>query len=129
MRRTGVEDTGSVSTPTSRPCPCGSSAYDSCCGRLHRGEAQAETPEALMRSRYSAYALGETDYVWRTWHPRTRPPQVSEHGLTWTGLEVLEAHDDVVEFVARHEGGALHEVSRFERRAGRWFYVDGDTGG
>jgi SEC-C motif-containing protein len=98
--------------------------YDACCGPLHRGEAQAETPEQLMRSRYSAYALGLTDYVWRTWHPRTRPPRVTEHGLTWTGLEIVEAHDDVVEFRARHRAGVHHEVSRFERRAGRWFYVD-----
>jgi SEC-C motif-containing protein len=107
----------------SLPCPCGSPSYDACCGRLHRGEAQASTPEELMRSRYSAYAVGETDYVWRTWHPRTRPPEVTEHGLRWTGLEVLDAHDDVVEFVAHHEEGSLHEVSRFEQRAGRWFYV------
>ena len=84
-----------------------------------------------MRSRYSAYAVGDTAYVWRTWHPRTRPPQVTEHGLRWTGLEIIDAHGDagsgVVEFVARHEDGVLHEVSRFEQRAGRWFYVDGDA--
>jgi SEC-C motif-containing protein len=107
-----------------RACPCGSEVYDACCGPLHRGEVQAQTPEQLMRSRYSAYALGLTDYVWRTWHPRTRPPQVTEHGIAWTGLEVLGAHDDIVEFLARHEAGEHHEISRFERRAGRWFYVD-----
>ena len=84
-----------------------------------------------MRSRYAAYAVGDTDYVWRTWHPRTRPPSVTEHGIRWTGLEVVEVHGDgqhgVVEFVARHTDGVHHEVSRFERRAGRWFYVDGDS--
>jgi SEC-C motif-containing protein len=115
-----------------RPCPCGVGTYDEHCGRLHRGEAQATSPEELMRSRYSAYAVGDTAYVWRTWHPRTRPPQVTEHGLRWTGLDVVDAHDDagsgVVEFVARHEDGVLHEVSRFEQRAGRWFYVDGVSG-
>lgn len=113
------------------PCPCGVGSYDAHCGRLHRGEAQAATPEELMRSRYSAYAVGETDYVWRTWHPRTRPDRVSEHGITWTGLEVLDAHDDVVEFAARHTGPngpeVLHERSRFEQRAGRWFYVGRDV--
>ena len=82
-----------------------------------------------MRSRYSAYAVGDTDYVWRTWHPRTRPEQIEpDPSLTWTGLEILEATDDVVEFQARHDRGALHERSRFERRAGRWFYVDGEIG-
>lgn len=81
-----------------------------------------------MRSRYAAYALGEVDHVWRTWHPRTRPEQVThDPSTTWTGLEVLRAEDDLVEFVASHTSpsghGRLHEVSRFERRAGRWFYV------
>jgi len=62
-------------------CPCGSGErYDACCGRLHRGAADAQTPEELMRSRYSAYALGELDYVWRTWHPRTRPDSIEPDG-------------------------------------------------
>ena len=83
-----------------------------------------------MRSRYSAYAVGDADYVWRTWHPRTRPDRVGlDPGLRWTRLEVLEAVDDVVEFRAHHDGaagpGVQHERSRFERRAGRWFYVSG----
>src|SRR3954447_12547926 len=111
-----------------RPCPCGSASYDECCGLLHRGERQAETPAELMRSRYSAYAVGDTDYVWRTWHPRTRPERVEpDAATTWTGLEILEASEDVVEFRARHRTGVLHERSRFERRAGRWFYLDGEV--
>ncbi|MCW2817566.1 MAG: sec-C motif containing protein, partial [Marmoricola sp.] len=44
-------------------CPCGSAAYDTCCGPLHRGERQAGTPEELMRSRFAAYAVGDTAYV------------------------------------------------------------------
>jgi SEC-C motif domain protein len=109
---------------TARACPCGSPSYDGCCGRLHRGEQQAASPEELMRSRYSAYAVGDADYVWRTWHPRTRPGQVQiDPTIGWTGLEVLEAADDVVEFRAHHDRGVLHERSRFEQRAGRWFYL------
>jgi SEC-C motif-containing protein len=111
----------------SRPCPCGSPSYDECCGPLHRGEREAATPEELMRSRYSAYAVGDDGYVWRTWHPRTRPTEVGASGITWTGLEILDAAGTEVEFVAHHEGGSLHERSRFEQRAGRWFYVDGDV--
>jgi SEC-C motif-containing protein len=81
-----------------------------------------------MRSRYSAYAVGDTDYIWRTWHPRNRPERVEPGSdLTWTGLEVLEANDEIVEFRAHHDRGVLHERSRFERRGGRWFYVDGET--
>jgi SEC-C motif-containing protein len=80
-----------------------------------------------MRSRYSAYAAGDADYVWRTWHPRTRPEQVDlDPSITWTRLELLEAGDDTVEFRAHHSRGVLHERSRFEQRAGRWFYVDGE---
>jgi len=117
------------------PCPCGSgTSYADCCGRLHRGEATADTAEQLMRARYAAYALGETDYVFRTWHPRTRPDDVTSDGTAWTGLEVLDAtdggaEDDTgeVEFVAHHTHGSMHERSRFERRRGRWVYVDGDV--
>jgi SEC-C motif domain protein len=113
-----------------RPCPCGATSYDEHCGRLHRGERQAGSPEELMRSRFSAYAVGDSDYVWRTWHPRTRPEQVTpDPGTQWTGLEIVEAVDDVVEFRAHFDGpvgpGVLHERSRFEQRAGRWFYVEG----
>ena len=81
-----------------------------------------------MRSRYSAYALGELDHVFRTWHPRTRPDDVAPApGLTWTRLEVLDATGDEVEFRAHHltpDGpGVLHERSVFELRGGRWVYV------
>lgn len=116
-----------------RDCPCGSGErYDACCGRLHRGAAEAGSPEELMRSRYAAYAVGGAAgdaYVFRTWHPRTRPADVTtDPGLEWTGLDVLEAVDDVVEFAARYTYGGvervLHERSRFERRGGRWVYVE-----
>jgi SEC-C motif-containing protein len=92
-----------------------------------------------MRSRYAAYARGRSDYVFRTWHPRTRPTDVTPPpGLTWTGLTLLAVEaggeDDaegVVEFEAAHHGtdgpGVLHERSRFTRRAGRWVYLDGEA--
>jgi SEC-C motif-containing protein len=116
-----------------RSCPCGAASYDGCCGPLHRGERQAATPEELMRSRYSAFAVGDGGYLWRTWHPRTRPEDVAlDPRLRWTGLEIIEAVEDVVEFRAHHDGpggpGVLHERSRFARRAGRWFYLDGEVG-
>ena len=85
-----------------------------------------------MRSRYSAYALGEFDYVLATWHPRTRPETISGGGLTWTGLEVTGKGEDWVEFTATFRAqdgavGTMTERSRFERRAARWFYLDGDV--
>jgi SEC-C motif domain protein len=119
------------------PCPCGSGAdYQACCGPLHDGQSHARTAEELMRSRYSAFALGHADYLFRTWHPRTRPADVTvDPGLTWRGLNVTDTvaggPDDgsgEVEFTARFESAgrvaSLHERSRFERRAGRWFYLD-----
>jgi SEC-C motif-containing protein len=107
-------------------CPCGGGGYADCCGPLHDGEREAATPLELMRSRYSAYALGLHDYVFRTWHPRTRPDDISDTG-TWTGLEILDATESEVEFRAQFPGGVLHERSRFEFRRGRWVYVDGDV--
>lgn len=92
-----------------------------------------------MRSRYSAYVLGLENHLFRTWHPRTRPADLSSgHGVTWLGLEVVDTFaggpdDDLgeVEFRARFRTAdgerVLHERSRFERRAGRWVYVDGDV--
>ena len=122
------------------PCPCGSAvAYGACCGRWHAGPQHllAPSPEALMRSRYSAYVLGLHDYVRDTWHPRTRPPVIEPDppGLKWLGLEVRSApapagDEGSVEFVARNKLGGraqrLHETSRFERIDGRWVYVDGE---
>ena len=126
------------STPGLGKCPCGSgTAYAACCGPLHDGQP-AQTAEALMRSRYTAYAVGHLDHVFRTWHPRTRPADVTLPAVEWLGLEVLRTVDGglddetgVVEFRARSRDAAgehvMHETSRFERRAGRWAYVDGDV--
>ncbi len=89
-----------------------------------------------MRARYAAYALGVTDFLVRSWHPRTRPdPPPAPDGLSWTRLEVLQTVDGgpadatgTVEFVAEYDGptgpGRLHEMSRFERRRGEWVYVE-----
>jgi SEC-C motif domain protein len=118
-------------------CPCGGGRYVDCCQPFHLGGAQAPTAETLMRSRYSAFALGLDDYLWRTWHPRTRPGRVLLDGSTWLGLDIVNvvdgfAHDQegVVEFVASFATGSrrgqLHEASRFERRGGRWLYLDGE---
>lgn len=94
-----------------------------------------------MRSRYSAYVLGLEDYLLSTWHPDTRPGALDLASQspkpTWLGLSV-KRHENptsntaVVEFVARMRigGGSaqrMHEVSRFVREDGRWYYVDGDV--
>lgn len=127
--------------PVSLTCPCGSALpYAQCCGRYHLGGAQQlQAPDAptLMRSRYSAFVRCLPDYLLDTWHPRTRPAalDLDEPGLTWLGLDVRQSRVTgpdraEVEFVARSKQAGrahrLHELSRFERLDGRWFYVDGD---
>ena len=130
------------------PCPCGKGEpFATCCGPILDG-APAPTAEALMRSRYTAYATGNVEHVVVTHDPATRD-KVDRDGIAawssqskWHGLEILatEAGGEgdstgVVEFVARFElGGAVQahrERSTFAKKdegAGpRWFYVDGDT--
>ncbi|MDK9703460.1 MAG: YchJ family metal-binding protein [Sulfuritalea sp.] len=122
---------------TPEPCPCGRPpAYAACCGRWHAG-SPAPDAESLMRSRYSAYVLGLGDYLLATWHASTRPVALdlaAGPGAKWLGLEIksrTEAGDAAtVEFVARCRVGGraqrMHEISRFVREDGRWYYVDGE---
>lgn len=90
-----------------------------------------------MRSRYSAYVLKLADYLLATWHPSTRPSELdlAADDSKWLGLEVkrhaVQGEDQAtVEFVARYRiagrGHRLHELSRFVREDGRWFYIDGE---
>lgn len=117
--------------PLLRPCPCGSKRpYAQCCGPRLSGEQPAETPEALMRSRYSAYVLQDAAYVLITWHPKTRPADlVLGPRPEWLGLSVRRAVGDTVSFTARYqERGVrreLRERSTFVQEGGRWFYLDG----
>ena len=96
-----------------------------------------------MRSRYSAFVLGDAAYLLATWHPATRPATLElDNGAAtrWLGLTVKRhtptgpdpagCDTATVEFVARHRTGGgpavrLHEVSRFVREDGCWYYVDG----
>jgi len=120
-------------------CPCGSGlAFRDCCEPYLTGSRQAPTAEALMRSRYCAYTLGNQEYILQTWHPSTRPDaldSVTSAAIKWTGLQVIAVEGGrdtdrhgTVEFIARYkqQGRAqrLQERSRFVREDGTWFYVD-----
>ncbi len=126
---------------TAQLCPCGTgNSVADCCGKYLEGSASAPTAETLMRSRYTAFALMDTDYLKRTWHPDHRPATLDlDPHQRWTGLEILSTErgslfdsDGTVEFRAHYsygtERGNLHERSRFARIDGRWLYVDGDIG-
>ncbi|MDQ3293070.1 MAG: YchJ family metal-binding protein [Actinomycetota bacterium] len=113
-------------------CPCGASGgYDDCCGRLHRREADAGTAEQLMRSRYSAYVVGDDAYLRWSWHPTTAPSALTlDPDVGWRRLEIVAVAggglldvDGTVEFRAHHRLGFLAETSGFARHDGRWVYV------
>jgi SEC-C motif-containing protein len=121
------------------PCPCGTKKmYAECCGPRHSGLRPAETAEALMRSRYSAFATGNGKYLVETGLADKDADELSDwsKSVFWLGLEVTAREkgkeDDtegMVAFVARYlENGAeyrLVERSRFLKKQGRWKYVDG----
>lgn len=91
-----------------------------------------------MRSRYCAFALGLDNYIQRSWHASTRPAPGAvgaDQSQRWIGLQIkrhqtIDSEHALVEFVARYKinGRAfgLHEISRFVREGGHWFYIDGE---
>ena len=130
---------------TDQTCPCGKLTafkkpltFAVCCARYLNDFDNTPAPDAesLMRSRYSAFVLDRNDYLQATWHASTRPAKVSLGvGTQWLGLDVrrhtvMDADHAQVEFVARYRtagrGARIHELSRFVREAGRWYYLDGD---
>lgn len=124
-------------------CICNSNKiFDKCCGRFLNGSEQAKTPEQLMRSRYSAYALGNHgDYLLATWFSATSAgitaESLSEKTVEWIKLEVLSKTQSgdkgSVTFNAYYREPnstdihTMHEVSIFQRSSGRWFYVGGEV--
>ena len=123
-------------------CPCKShKSYDSCCRPYHTGKAYPETPEKLMRARFSAYFFRKVDFLVETTHADTREPglrkelEKSIHQVNWSFLTILGSSkggkDDKtgkVEFIAEYfvngEPFEMHEKSRFKRQRGRWKYLD-----
>lgn len=126
--------------PTPLPCPCGSGKpYAGCCRPYHTGKP-APTPEALMRSRYSAYALDKPDYIMHTTHPQSphwQPDRTAwradlsafSTGVRFVGLRVLATTENTVTFRAILMQGtrdvSFTERSTFERVDGRWLYLSG----
>ena len=117
-------------------CPCGSrQPYSTCCEPCHQGKP-ASSPEALMRSRYSAFVLNLTDYLKATWHISTRPQNLElTDAPRWVSLQVLSsdegAHQGAVHFRALYRAsdgwGYLEENSHFIRDDECWYYVSGET--
>jgi SEC-C motif-containing protein len=126
----------------SKPCPCGSTLeYSACCRPFHRAEREPETPAALVRARFSAFALGEADFLWRTLHPdhddRERPRdevlrELREASRThrYLRLEILRSEDTRVLFsvkvFAKGKDLSFQELSTFARAEGGWRYLVGE---
>jgi SEC-C motif-containing protein len=127
-----------------KQCPCGSGLpYSGCCELYITGAKDAPTAEALMRSRYSAYAEHAVDYIVETCDGESRDAidirqtrNWSERSK-WLGLKILntskgglEDQEGTVEFEASYERDGLrdthHELAKFKRKKGKWFYEEGD---
>jgi SEC-C motif-containing protein len=124
-------------------CYCGSGIeFDECCGAILSGARKAESAEALMRARYTAFVTKQVDFLHQSLHPQHR----QDHDIAatrrwadnaqWLGLQVVEAHSEeeganeaTVEFIATYKEGGIvkphHEISRFSKLDDQWFYVDG----
>jgi SEC-C motif-containing protein len=130
---------------TKTPCPCGHQRpFEDCCGRFITGRDSPQSAEELMRSRYTAFATQQSDYLIASHHPETRGEvdrdavRRGSERMTWRGLEILEtvdgrAGDDQgwVEFIARYvergEEQVHHERSLFRRHQGRWFFHSAES--
>jgi len=123
-------------------CPCGSERdYTHCCQPYLTGQATPKTPEALMRSRYTAYTLANISYIEKTQRGKAAEnfnpldACIWSKRVTWLKLDVLNTsiirknQKGTVEFIARFmDAGvsqSMHEKSDFIKKAGQWFYVDG----
>ncbi|MDH5544315.1 MAG: YchJ family metal-binding protein [Gammaproteobacteria bacterium] len=125
-------------------CPCGSKKpYDKCCGLYHTGEQHPATAEHLMRSRYSAFAKNDFDYLNRSTHESAEQYDTPHNRqlysqFEWVGLEILSTekgtiddNEGYVDFVASYRvGGGDHtirEKSYFRKQGGRWLYFSGKS--
>ena len=120
-------------------CPCESGKqFACCCEPLLLGNSFAATAEALMRSRYTGYVTQNSTYLLSSWHPDTRPSQITFNpDQKWLGLKIKRTEEGlsdnnigIVEFVARFKihgrGHRLHEISHFQKINEFWLYKSGE---
>jgi SEC-C motif-containing protein len=123
-------------------CTCGSQKNSQqCCAPYLQGKKYPKTPEKLMRSRYSAFALGgHGQYLLDTWLPSMTQgltvTSLSQKDTQWRELHVLSksqsGDDATVEFNAiyldaNQQSQSHHEHSVFKRIHGKWLYVGGEV--
>ena len=123
-------------------CPCNPlKSFSFCCEKFLKNAANPQSPEELMRSRYSAYALGNMDYIQQTMLSPAADNFNLEEAIEstkktrFTRLKVMktwfENENGFVEFKAKYfvekKCFVLHEKSEFHKVDGKWFYVDGES--
>ena len=124
-----------------RHCPCGSAKFfERCCGLYISGQDKPKTPEALMRSRYTAYAQANIEYILQTMSGKALKSFNKKEAMKWAksadwlSLNIMHIkfkNDFVgyVEFIVRYRLNGIehiiHERSRFECIVGSWYYVGG----
>ena len=125
-------------------CPCGTNInYSECCELIHLQKSKAQTPEQLMRSRYSAYALNNADYIYQT-YAKTSQDKQSVHEIqlwaqetTWLSLTIIDSSEyqkvthPTVTFEAIYKNNStfykMKETSTFIQEHNLWRYVDGNN--
>jgi len=121
-------------------CPCGSGKlYANCCKPYIKGKENAPTPEALMRSRYTAYVMHEIDYIINTCKENVKLKRENiedwSNNSVWLGIEIISTNisasgdTGTVEFKSVYEQQRLknvhHEIASFEKVEERWLYASG----
>lgn len=120
-----------------KSCPCCSGKlYEECCQPFHSEEKFAPTAEKLMRSRFSAFAIPNSEYLWKTTLPSKRKfhdkNDLESWGKEniWTKLEIIQSSEKEVEFKAYFtdkfgKENIHHEFSTFKKVDKKWYYVSG----
>ena len=127
-------------------CPCSSGKiFSECCSPVIEGEIFAASPEALMRARYTAHALGKTKFLYQSLHPSIREEVGEEKELetvrsniSWDGLEIIETkvngNEGEVDFIANYSIQGIAQKHRELAKFGKepdnnWYYLDGEVEG
>jgi SEC-C motif-containing protein len=122
-----------------KECPCKSSRlFKSCCSPILADHALAVTPEMLMRSRYTAFVVEDSEFLLRSWDNSTRPRSISfENNIVWVSLNIDDALQPLpgdskgnvtfsAFFIQNDNFVEMKEKSNFIRKRGLWFYLNGE---
>ena len=135
-----MQKKSSSNAAVSSNCPCGSGeTYISCCYVVHTNHTAAKNPEMLMRARYTAFVLANSDFLVKSWATETRPDNLEINQETrWLGLRIIDNHAVAetskeatvsfeASFIEKDKHCILKETSNFRKISGKWYYLDGKT--